>query len=113
MTATSIFLDKTVHVQDRVFVISVVKFVNGRFVSVTEGDARIGAMAVSVAAGPRPVTSTIIPSRESSFFVKMVAERISSAVAGIAIVSASLKGEADIASIKAIMNEMTDMISNV
>lgn len=107
------FLKETVRVGDRSFLVQVLRFVNGCFVSVSEGDARIGAMAVSIATGPRPITNMIIPSRDSPVFIRMAAESTSTAVAGIAIVSASLKADVDAASAKAIMNQMTDMISNV
>ncbi len=113
MTSTSAFLKKTVDAGDRAFQVQVLRFENGNFVSVTEGNERIGSMVVSLATGPRPATTTVIPARTESLFIKLAAEKISSTVQGIAIVSVSVQKEIDIGSAKAIMREITEMIRNV
>ena len=113
MTSTSAFLKKTVDVEGRTFQVQVLRFENGNFVSVTEGNEKIGSMVVSLATGPKPVTTTVIPARTESFFIKLAAEKISSAIWGIAIVSVSVQREIDVSSAKAIMREITEMIRNV
>ena len=107
------FLTRTVDVQDRRFLIRVLRFENGSFVSVTEGADRIGSMMVSLAAGPRPVTTTVIPAKTGSAFVKLVAEKVSSTVQGIAVVSVNVGAEIDVGSAKAIMSGVAEMVRNV
>ena len=113
MTTTSPFFKKTIKVENRRFQIQILRFENGNFVSVTEGAERIGSMTVSLAMGPKPVTTTVIPSRTESSFIKLAAEKISSSVHGIAIVSVNVQGQIDINSAKAILAEITEMIRNV
>ena len=113
MTSTSAFLKKTVDVDNRKFQVQVLRFENGNFVSVTEGNEKIGSMVVSLATGPKPVTTTVIPAKTESLFIKLTAEKISSTVRGIAIVSVNVQKEIDINSAKAIMSEITEMIRNV
>ena len=113
MASTSGFFKKTVDVGNRKFQVQVLGFENGNFVSVTEDDEKIGSMVVSLATGPKPVTTTVIPSKTESLFIKLTAEKISTTVHGIAIVSVYVKNEIDTESAKAIMNEITEMIRNV
>ena len=107
------FLTRTVDVRDRRFLIRVLRFENGNFVSVTEGADRIGSMMVSLAAGPRPVTTTVIPAKTGSAFVKLVAEKVSTTVQGIAVVSVNVGAEIDVGSAKAIMSAIAEMVRNV
>ena len=62
------------------------------FISVSEGSNKIGSMVASMATGPTPITTTIIPSRTESLFLKIVsAERISTRMRGIALVSTFIR----------------------
>ena len=64
MTIPSAFSTKTVEVDNRKFLVDILKFDNGNFVSVSEGTKKLGSMVVSLSTGPTPVTSTIIPSKK-------------------------------------------------
>jgi len=88
------------------------KFENGYFVSISERSDKIGSMVVSLATGPTPVTTTVIPSRTESLFLKLTAERISTRMKGIAIVSAFIQKELDPNTAKTIMTEIMEMIQN-
>ncbi len=91
----------------------VLKFENGNFVSVSEGAKKLGSMVVSLSTGPTPVTTTVIPARTDSLFLKLTAERISTSTKGIAIVSAFIEKELNPETAKAIMSNITEMIQNV
>jgi len=106
------FLEKTIDLEGRSFFFKIVKFENGYFVSISEGSGKIGSMVVSLATGPTPVTTTVIPSRSESLFLKLTAERISTRMKGIAIVSAFVQKELDPNTAKAIMTEIMEMIQN-
>ena len=88
------------------------KFENGYFVSVTEGNDKIGSMIVSLATGPNPTTTTVIPSRSESLFLRLIAERISTRMKGIALVSTYVQKELESSTAKALMSEIMEMIEN-
>ena len=58
-----------VDLESRNFSLQIQKFENGYFISVTEGSNKLGSMVVSLATGPTPITTTIIPSRSESLFL--------------------------------------------
>lgn len=106
------FSEKTISLESRNFSLKILKFDNGYFVSVTEGSNKLGSMVVSLATGPTPITTTVIPSRSESLFLKLTAERISTRMKGIAIVSSFTQKELEPDTAKAIMREIMDMIQN-
>ena len=112
MNSPNGFSQKTIDLAGRRFFLKIIKFENGYFVSVAEGSDKLGSMVVSLATGPTPVTTTVIPSRSESLFLKLTAERISTRMKGIAIVSAFIQKELDPNTAKAIMTEIMEMIQN-
>ncbi len=101
-----------VNLESRTFFLQIQKFENGYFVSVTEGTNKIGSMVVSLATGPTPITTTIIPSRTESLFLKLIAERISTRMRAIALVSTFTQKELEPNTAKALMSEIMEMIDN-
>ncbi len=101
-----------VNLESRTFFLQIQKFDNGYFVSVAEGTNKIGSMVVSLATGPTPITTTIIPSRTESLFLKLIAERISTRMRGIALVSSFTQNELEPNTAKALMSEIMEMIEN-
>ena len=106
------FFHKMVNLEGRGFFLQIQKFENGYFVSVAEGSNKIGSIVASLATGPTPITTTVIPSRTESLFLKLVAERISTRMRGIALVSAFVQKELEPKTAKALMSEIMDMIDN-
>ena len=101
-----------VNLGSRSFSLQIQKFENGYFVSVTEGTNKLGSMVVSLATGPAPITTTIIPSKSESLFLKLMAERISTRMRGIALVSTFVQKPLEPNSAKALMSEIMEMIEN-
>lgn len=101
---------KTVKVDNREFLVQVVPFYNGNFISITEGKEKIGAMVVSIGSGPRTSTVTVIPSKSESLFLKMVSERIASAINGICIVSINTQKDLELEAMKIIMNDIMEIV---
>lgn len=110
---SSSFCSKVINIDNRNFLIQVLKFDNGNFVSVAEGSAKLGGMVASLGSNPYPVTTTVIPTKIDSFFLKLVAERVSTITKGITIVSTNLQKEIDSNISKYIMDEIMVMIRNV
>jgi len=101
-----------VNLESRSFSLQIQKFENGYFVSITEGSNKLGSMVVSLATGPTPITTTIIPSRSESLFLKLVAERISTRMRGIALVSTFIQKQLEPDTAKTLMSEIMEMIEN-
>ena len=101
-----------VNLGSRNFSLQIQKFENGYFVSVTEGSNKLGSMVVSLTTGPTPITTTIIPSRSETLFLRLVAERISIRMNGIALVSIFIQKPLESETTKALMSEIMDMIEN-
>jgi hypothetical protein len=101
-----------VNLESRSFSLQIQKFENGYFVSITEGSNKLGSMVVSLATGPTPITTTIIPSRSESLFLKLVAERISTRMRGIALVSTFIQKQLEPDTAKSLMSEIMEMIEN-
>ena len=112
MNSPNGFSQKMVNLESRSFSLQIQKFENGFFVSVTEGANKIGSMVVSLATGPTPITTTVIPSRTESLFLKLTAERISTRMRGIALVSTFIQKELEPNTAKALMSEIMEMIEN-
>ena len=103
---------KTFDLGGRNFSLRILKFDNGCFVSISEGSSKIGSMVVSLNAGQNPVTTTVIPSKSESLFLKLVAEKISFKMHGIAIVSTFIQKELDSDTAKVLMTEIMEIIEN-
>lgn len=112
MNSPNGFSQKVVNLESRTFFLQIHKFENGYFISVTEGTNKIGSMVISLATGPTPITTTIIPSRTESIFLKLIAERISTRMRGIALVSTFTQKELDPNTAKALMSEIMEMVDN-
>ena len=112
MTSPNGFFHKMVNLESRSFSLQIQKFENGYFISITEGSNKLGSMVVSLATGPTPITTTIIPSRSESLFLKLIAERVSTRMRGIALVSTFIQKQLEPDTAKALMFEIMEMIEN-
>jgi hypothetical protein len=108
--STQGYIKKTLVVGDRKFLVQLISFDNGNFVSVSEGGQKIGSMVVSIGLGPAPTTATVIPAKTDSLFLKLMAEKISTSVKGIGIVSLFAQRELGNESAKILMGEIMEMI---
>ena len=112
MNSPNGFSKKTIDLGSRTFSLQILKFENGSFVSLSEGVHKIGSMVVSLNRGQNPITTTVIPSKEDSVFTKLIAEKISFKMNGIAIISSFFKKEIDSETAKVLMEEILDMVAN-
>jgi len=112
LSSSDRFFHKIVQLESRNFSLKIQKFENGYFVSVSENNDKIGSMTISMATGPTPTTTTIIPSRSESLFLRLISERISTRMKGIALVSTYVQKELEPTTAKALMSEIMEMIEN-
>lgn len=104
------YTKKTVSVDHRDFLVQMVPFDNGDFISITEGKEKIGTLVVSIGSAGRTSTATVIPSKSETVFLKMVSERVASTINGICIFSLNIQKELDLESMKVLMNEIMEII---
>ena len=104
------FLEKTVNLESHYFSLKIQKFENGYFISISEASNKLGSMVVSLYSSPTPITTTVIPSKNNSLFLKLTAERISTQTRGIAIVSAFIPNELGADTAKVLMTEILELI---
>lgn len=102
----------SVETDNRKFDVSILKYDNGFFVSITEGAKKLGAMMISVAIGPSPSSSEIIPIRQDSLFLKLVSQKLASEARGICIVSLSANGELGKDASKVLIEKITEAVRN-
>lgn len=112
MNSPNGFSAKTIDLEGRSFSLQILKFENGCFVSVSEGISKLGSMVVSLTNGQNPITTTVIPSKTESLFLKLISEKISTRMRGIAIVSAFIQKEIDPHTAKGLMAEIMEIIQN-
>ena len=93
MPSESRFSKTVIDIDNRSFTIQVLLFDNGSFVSITEGQEKIGGLTASIGTGTVPITTSIIPAKSESLFLKLMSEQLSSIITGINIVSAFIPKE--------------------
>jgi hypothetical protein len=69
-------------------------------------------MVVSLSVGQNPITTTVIPSKSESLFLKLVAEKISTNIRGIAVVSTYVQKDLDAETAKVLMTEIMEIVQN-
>jgi hypothetical protein len=104
------FTKKTVQVNHRNFLVQILPYDNGNFISITEGKERIGTLVVSISSGGRISTAAVIPSKSETIFLKMVSERVASTLNGICIFSLNIEKDLDLDSMKVLMNELMEIV---
>jgi hypothetical protein len=96
----------------RNFLLSTTFFQNGCFIVITEGQPRIGAVSIAISASNKVSTAKVIPSKHDSIFISTVAEKVSSMINGISLVSLHSNRQLQLEDMKAIMEEVTSTVSS-
>lgn len=87
-------------------------FQNGCFIVITEGQPRIGAVSMAISASNKVSTAKVIPSKHDSIFINTMAEKVSSMINGISLVSLHSKSQLELDDMKAIMEGVLNTISS-
>ena len=95
---------------NRKFTVEVLRFANGNFVTISEGESKIGATIASIATGPVPASITVVPAKSESLFLKIISERLSSITKGINIVSAFIPEKLDNNTAKTLINKIKEIV---
>jgi hypothetical protein len=87
-------------------------FQNGCFILISEGERRIGAISVAISTSNKVNVAKVIPSKYDSIFVNSIAEKVSSMINGICLVSLYSKAQLQLDDMKAIMGEIMTIIGS-
>ena len=112
MLSESRFSKTVIDVDNRSFTLQILLFDNGSFVSITEGQEKIGGLTASIGTGSIPITTSIIPAKSESLFLKLMSEQISSIITGINIVSAFIPKELENKTAKILIDKVKEIIEN-
>jgi len=93
LPSESRFSKTVIDIDNRSFTIQVLLFDNGSYVSITEGQEKIGGLTAPIGTDTVPITTSIIPAKSESLFLKLMSEQLSSIITGINIVSAFIPKE--------------------
>ena len=85
------YTKKLVDINERSFLVQILNYDNGNFISVTEGSENIGGMIVSINSGPVPSTSTIIPPKSEALFLKLISEKIAYVRQGMCLITGNFE----------------------
>jgi hypothetical protein len=96
----------------RNFLLQTIFFQNGCFVMINESEQRIGAISVAISISNKVNVAKVIPSKYDSIFINTVAEKISSMMNGICLVSLHSKSQLQLDDMKAIMGEVMNIIGS-
>ena len=110
MPSESRFSKTVISIDNRSFTIQVLLFDNGSFVSITEGQEKIGGLTASVGTGTVPITTSIIPAKSESLFLKLMSEQLSSIITGINIVSAFIPKELENKTAKILIAKIREIV---
>jgi hypothetical protein len=83
----------SVETENRKFDVSILKYDNGFFISVTEGPRKFGATIISIGIGPSPSSSIIVPAKTDTLFLKLMSQKVASEIRGLCILSLSTQKE--------------------
>ncbi|MDG6907462.1 MAG: hypothetical protein JRN20_16945 [Nitrososphaerota archaeon] len=98
-------------VEDRKFVITLLVFSNGCFITISEDmEPRLGAITVSIRSGGRSVSSPLIPESKGAMLASMVGEMLAESMHGMAITSLYLRKEVGASDMKTLISEVRKLV---
>jgi hypothetical protein len=94
----------------RNFLLEATFYSNGCFVSISEGERRLGAISVAISSQNNTNAAKVIPSKHDPVFVNTVSEKVASMINGICVVSFHAKSQLGLDDMKAIMGEVMNTV---
>ena len=110
MAYESRFSKTVVDIDKRSFTIQILLFDNGSFVSISEGQEKIGGLIASIGTGTVPISTSIIPAKSESLFLKLMTEQLSSIITGINIVSAFIPKDLENKTAKILIAKIREIV---
>lgn len=95
---------------NRKFILSILKFDNGNFISISEDELKIGSISVSLAFTNKSSTAKVIHDKNDQLFIDTLSSRISLMKNGICIVSLFTKNKLHLDDMKIINEKILSII---
>ncbi len=100
----------TSNISKRMFLLSILKFENGYFISISEDQLRIKSISVSLATSNHTNTAKVIQDKYDQLFIDTLSRRISLMINGICIMSLFTKNKLQIDDMKTINDKILKSI---
>jgi len=110
LLSESRFSKTVIDIDNRSFTLQILLFDNGSFVSITEGQEKIGGLTASIGTDTIPITTSIIPAKSESIFLQLISKQISSIITGVNIVSAFIPKELENKTAKILIDKIKEVI---
>ena len=104
------FSKTVIDVDKRSFTVQILLFENGSFVSITEGQEKIGGLTASIGTDSVPITTSIIPAKSESLFLKLISEQLSSIISGVNIISTFIPKELENKTAKTLIAKIKEIV---
>ncbi len=98
------------NITNRKFLLDIIKFDNGYFISISEGRLRIGSISVSLALKNKANTAKVIQDKYDQLFIDALSSRISLMKNGICIISLFTKNKLQLDDMKTINEKILSII---
>ena len=100
----------TSNISKRMFLLSILKFENGYFISISEDQLRIKSISVSLATSNHANTAKVIQDKYDQLFIDTLSRRISLMINGICIMSLFTKNKLQFDDMKTINDKILKAI---
>jgi hypothetical protein len=104
------YVQRQVSSGNRSFLLEAHFYSNGCFLSISEGERRMGAISVALSSSSNTSAVKVIPSRHDPLFANTVAEKVASMMNGICAVSFHANSQLRLEDMKAIMGEVMNIV---
>ncbi|HEX9678380.1 hypothetical protein [Nitrososphaera sp.] len=104
------YVQRKVSATGRNFLLEASFYSNGCFLSISEGERKLGAISVALSSSSNTSVVKVIPSRNDPLFANTVAEKVASMINGICAVSFHATTQLRLEDMKAIMGEVMNIV---
>ena len=98
------------HSLGRKFILNILNFDNGYFISVSENEPKLGSISISLSVTNKPNTARVIPDKNDQLFIDTLSTRISLMKNGICIISLHTKNKLHLDDMKLINEKILSMV---
>jgi hypothetical protein len=105
-TRQSMIIEQNITGEKRTFILKSIEYGNGYFISISEGEPRIGSITVSLSITNKSSSAKVIQDKHDQLFVDTLSKRISMMTNGICIISLYTKNKLELDEMK-MLNEKT------
>ncbi len=103
-------IEQNITDEKRTFILKSIEYDNGRFISISEGEPRIGSITVSLSITNKSNTARVIQDKHDQLFVDTLSKRISMMTNGICIISLYTKNKLELEEMKMLNEKILSIV---